>query len=111
MENEDPKFKPSFMPIRRSNIPCHYKLDTESLCQILIPYKERIEARKTFVDQSDFNDWVWDKAIFVDKLVKKFKGFLFHHEINTVWLHPYFFPDLPEALLPVNQRKDDYIKK
>ena len=80
---EDPKFKPWFMPTRRSNIPCYYKVDTESLCQMLVPYKQRIEARKKFNNRLEYNDWVWDKAINIDKLKKKFKGFSFHHEVST----------------------------
>lgn len=35
-----------FLLTRTSNVPCHAKLDTEAVTQILVPAKERTEARK-----------------------------------------------------------------
>lgn len=38
--------KVCFMPTRRSNIPCHAKMDTECVSQAFVPYAERSAARK-----------------------------------------------------------------
>lgn len=83
MEGKEPGFKPSFMPTRRGNIPCHCKFDTESLSQILIPYKERVDARKLLVDRTLYNEWVWEKFLDIRAVSKKLKGYNFHHEITT----------------------------
>lgn len=83
MESSKSRFNICFMPTRRSNIPCHCKLDTEALSQILIPSKERTEARRVIPERSKYNDWVWGKALDVSRLAKRLAGFKFHHEITT----------------------------
>ena len=46
-----------FLPTRRSSSPSHYKLDTEALAQIFIPYSERIRDRKAVgEDRRAYND-------------------------------------------------------
>ncbi len=46
ISTDDCKF--SFCPTRSSCIPCHCKIDTKSLAQLLLPYKECVKARKSF---------------------------------------------------------------
>lgn len=52
----------SFCPTRSSCILFHVKLDTETIAQLLLPYKQCVEARKTFdlEGRKDYNDWVWN---------------------------------------------------
>ena len=78
------KKKIHFLPTRTSNIPCHAKFDTETMAQMFVPYKERVEARKSALDREDYNDWVWTKVVDWSQMVfRKMKGFKFHHEIST----------------------------
>lgn len=44
------QFKMAFMPTRRSNIPCHMKLDTEVIAQLFISSKEKMEAKKNKIN-------------------------------------------------------------
>ena len=76
-------YKMGFMPTRRGNVPCCSKFDTEAAAQLFVPYKERVKARELAMDRKDFNDWVWSKVVNVDRLVRRFKGFRFHHELTT----------------------------
>ena len=52
------KKKIHFLPTRTSNVPCHAKFDTETMAQMFVPYKERVEARKSALHREDYNDWV-----------------------------------------------------
>jgi hypothetical protein len=52
-----------FLPTRRSNIPCHCKLDTEAVSQIFIPHKARKELRKAAGDRKNYNKLVWSKIL------------------------------------------------
>ncbi len=80
---EDCKF--SFCPTRSSCIPCHCKMDTESLAQLILPRKECVKARNDFGKdgRKEYNDWVWNKVVRRKKIDSKFKTFSFHHEIST----------------------------
>lgn len=42
----EPDRRVCFIPTRRSNIPCHTKIDTESMAQIFIPYSESVQERR-----------------------------------------------------------------
>ena len=71
------------LPTRTSNVPCHTNLDTETVSQMLISYKERTDTRKLKETRGDYNDWVWQKVIDLShKIFRKMKG-KFHHEITT----------------------------
>lgn len=52
----------SFCPTRSSCVPCHMKLDTDVLAQLLLPHKRCVEARKSFGSEGrkEYNDWVWN---------------------------------------------------
>ncbi len=63
--------------------PCYCKFDTEVLSQITVPYRERVETRKQFHDRLDYNSWVWEKVVDVCRLMRRPKGFRFHHKITT----------------------------
>ncbi len=75
---EECKF--SFCPTRSSCIPCHCKMDTESLAQLILPRKECVKARNDFGKdgRKEYNEVVRRK-----KIDSKFKTFSFHHEIST----------------------------
>ena len=65
-------------------MPKHLKIDTETLAQLFVPYKEAVTARKDAPTRSAFNDWVWDRLLDRRKVDRKLrKGFRFHHEIST----------------------------
>ncbi len=77
-----------FLPTRRSNVPCHCKLDTEAVAQLVIPYAERVELRKSTSDRRNYNDLVWSRVLRMELLNKKLgrSGYSFHHEISTDWV-------------------------
>ena len=96
MERGMSRKKTSFLPTRTSNIPCHTKFDTEAISQMLVPYKERTEARKLAVTREKYNDWVWQKAMDLShKMFHKMKGFSFHYKISTLteWLFLFSCPE------------------
>lgn len=74
-----------FMPTRRSNLPCHCKIDTEAAAQIFLSYSERVRERKAVEDRKTYNDVVWSKVLHLDRVNRKLRnaGFRFHHEIST----------------------------
>jgi len=73
-----------FLPTRRTNIPCHFKLDTDAVAQLFIPYKQRVEMRTSFPDRKEFNNLVWKKVLKLELLNKKLRGgWTFHHEMTT----------------------------
>ena len=75
----------TFMPTRRSNVPCHCKLDTETIAQLFVSYSERVQQRKAAEDRIVYNNWVWSKVLNLNRVNRKFRnaGFRFHHEITT----------------------------
>lgn len=76
--------KIQFLPSRRSWVPCHVKFDTESVLQMFVPYKTRVEWRKRFgEDRKGFNDAVWDTILDSKKVDSKSRKFSFHHELST----------------------------
>ena len=74
-----------FMPTRRSNLPCHCKIDTEAAAQIFLSYSERVRERKAVEDRKAYNNVVWSKVLHLDRVNRKLRnaGFRFHHEIST----------------------------
>ncbi len=62
----------------RCGVPRHVKIDTETLAQILVPYKEAVLARKDGpITRTGRGARCWDRNK-VDR-----KGFHFHHEVTT----------------------------
>lgn len=53
----------TFMPTRRSNVPCHCKLDTETIAQLFVSYSERVQQRKAAEDRIAYNNWVWSGVL------------------------------------------------
>lgn len=73
-----------FAPLRTDCIPKNLKIDTETLAQISIPYKETVAARKEFTSRSCYNDWVWNRFLDRKTVDRKLRnGFTFHHQIST----------------------------
>ena len=73
-----------FAPTRRSCVPTHVKIDTETCAQVTMRYSEAVKERKDAIERRDFNDLVWGKILdrkTVDRKLRK--GFRFHHEIST----------------------------
>ena len=64
----------SFIPTRRSNVPCNVNIDTETIAQILFKSKECVAARKACQ-----NLWL-RKQVLKMRLRGKWN---FHHEIKT----------------------------
>ena len=63
-----------FLPTRRSNIPSHYKLDTEALAQIFLPYSERVKERKSVGEnRRAYNDLAWNRVLDREKVDGKLK--------------------------------------
>ena len=76
--------KVHFLPSRRSWVPCHVKFDTESVLQMFISYKRRVEWRKRFgEDRKSFNIAVWESLVKAKVMASKSRHFEFHHEITT----------------------------
>ena len=44
-----------FAPLRTSCVPGHVKIDTETMAQIFVPYREAVDATD---DRKEYNDWV-----------------------------------------------------
>ena len=53
----------SFIPTRTSCIPCYCKLDTESVAQPFLSYKERVEMRNAAEDRNNYNQAVWERIV------------------------------------------------
>ncbi len=70
---------------RSSCVLCHVKFDTEFIAQILLPYKQCVEARKSFGrdGRKDFNVWVWNHFVDNKKIDSKTRKYTFHYEIIT----------------------------
>ena len=76
----------SFLPFRRSSVPCHSKFDTEAIGQLFVPNSQRKRERKEAgEDRKAYNEKVWTKILRLEKVNAKMKnaGFSFHHEITT----------------------------
>ena len=64
-------------------VPKHWKIDTETLSQFFVLYKDAVTARKEAPMRSIFSDWVRDRLLNRRKVDRKLrKGFRFHHEIS-----------------------------
>lgn len=103
----------SFLPTRRSNVPCHCKLDTEAVAQIFVPNKQRLEMRKVACDRKRkiYNTLVWKRILKMHIVDKKLRnsGFKFHHEMSTdgvsaslLYSRPTSFYDMRS---PTNQQR------
>ncbi len=73
--------KVHLLPSRRSWVPCHIKFDTESILEMFIPYKRRMEWRKSFGE--DKKALVWGKLLRIKVVKSKSRSFTFHHKITT----------------------------
>ena len=52
----------SFLPFRRSSVPCHSKFDTEAIAQLFVPHSQRKRERKEAgEDRKAYNEQVWTR--------------------------------------------------
>ena len=75
----------SFLHMRTSCVPCHFKLDTECVAQLFMTVKERTSLRKEFDDRKAFNEEVWKRVLNMDVVKRKLcnSGWTFHHEMYS----------------------------
>ena len=103
-----------FAPLRVSCTPKHLKIDTETACQLFVPYREATSARKEATTRTVFNDWVWNKLLNRRRVEHKLrKGFTFHHEITTdgVSASILYSRPKPVALAKKSTPKEDRVGK